>query len=233
MKRDALVTCGFAFLVGFALTLAFCSVCGCTSADRAGHRVEFSVDRMQLEADQAAASATFDGPGPHDATFNGGSGGDLDGWEYGVAYSIPLGDDPAASQIRLLRADVGGMRADFEDFQASVERLTEAVQADIESREMAAYRRQPKPDEPVSEPVSVAAVEVRPTPSVVPEEVSTVAAEPAVTETSDNPDDGLGAEGWSAIGGAAIGGLLIVWKYRALIGGATKALFRRNTDDDS
>ncbi|HZL98659.1 MAG TPA: hypothetical protein VFD43_00275 [Planctomycetota bacterium] len=190
---------GQAFRNGFILGVAFFAgtcVAGCTAADRAGHRAEVSVLRM--EADGGSFSSASNGPGPHD-TAASGSLSDSEGWAYGLGYSVPMGDDPSEHQLRLLRADFGGWRADLEDFQASMERLTVALDAHTESLELAAYRRSPAPAQAVEDPA------------------------PATVESSQapeaDPSDSEEPPAWlSGLVGAGAPVLLYgVWTYRRLL----------------
>lgn len=188
----------FAFAAGFVAALAIVAalaLAGCTAAQREGHRAAFKVDRLALDGDDSASSLAVNGPGPHDGDLSTSSGGgDMDGWGLGVEYSIPLGDDPAASQLRLLRTDVGGLRADQEDLQASLERLSAAMDG------LAVELRKPPPAQP-TEPERI-------------EPAHTPAHETAAD--ADQPD-GLSAVESTGIGTAAAGVVLLIVKYHPLI----------------
>ena len=112
--------CGF--YTGAVLCLGTC-LAGCTSEDRAGHRLEASVLRMDAGGSSSSSSAVSDGPGPHDSSASSSSSSDGDGWVYGIGYSIPVGDHEGAHEQRQIVAHLAGLRAD-------IDRLAAAVAAD-------------------------------------------------------------------------------------------------------
>lgn len=206
----------FGFICGTFFLLGMCV--GCSADQRQGHRVEFSVDRMQLDADSAASSSAVGGPGPHDAASSSSGGGDMSGWQYGVAYSIPLGDDPAASETRILAAQVGGMRAELDtklgDVIAAIDRQTEATNGLIESIELG--RRHDKPSESSASQQDGEGVAVL----VAPASTSSTTPSLAATPSNDEPaDDNPWAKPLKAlgIGGGAAGLIYVLWTFRGTI----------------
>ena len=176
--------CGF--YTGAVLCLGTC-LAGCTSEDRAGHRVEASVLRMDTGGSSSSSSLVSDGPGPHDSSASSSSSSDGDGWVYGIGYSIPVGEHEGAHEQRQIVAHLAGLRADIDKLTAAV--LAERAEPVVVTVPI------PVPTEPPVPPETPASEEV---------------TQPSVSPPDEDSDHTLL---YGSVGASLIG-LVVAWLKR-------------------